>query len=172
MKGMTREWALTFAFSGAMFLALAFGLTWVNIERTDMAYELRRLQTDIDAQSALISKLEVERDTLTTPDRLRSLAAQYGLTQAKPGQIRRLADTGQDLPSPALKTVPALEKPQKKARTAPGGKGRKTMTAEGKTAGNKQGPKNLVQTQAAQNSVGGTNPEAEGGGVTIGAVKP
>jgi len=116
MKGMTKEWALTFAFSGLILLALAFGLTWVNIERTDMAYELRRLQTDTETQAALISKLEVERDTLTTPDRLRSLAGQYGLVQARPGQIRRLAATGEELPSPVVASAPVPEKSQKKAQ--------------------------------------------------------
>lgn len=48
MKGMTKEWALSLAFSLACLLALGLALTWVNIERVDMAYELRRLQTEID----------------------------------------------------------------------------------------------------------------------------
>lgn len=117
MKGVTREWAITFGFSVLTLLALGLGLTWVNIERVDMAYELKRIQTEIDAQDALISKLEVERNTLMTPERLRVLAAQYGLTQARPGQIRRLSAAGQELPSPVIKSVPVPEKPQKKAET-------------------------------------------------------
>lgn len=116
MKGVTKEWALTLAFCVLTLLALGLSLTWVNIERVDMAYELKRLQTEIDAQEALISKLEVERNTLLTPERLRVLATQYGLTQARPGQIRRLSLAGDEMPSPVLKAAPpAPEKPKKEA---------------------------------------------------------
>jgi cell division protein FtsL len=116
VKGVTKEWALTLAFSVLTVLALGLGLTWVNIERVDMAYELKRLQTEIDAQEALISKLEVERNTLLTPERLRVLAAQYGLNQARPGQIRRLSLTGDELASPVIKSAPpAPDKPKQKA---------------------------------------------------------
>jgi cell division protein FtsL len=114
VKGVTKEWALTLAFSVLTVLALGLGLTWVNIERVDMAYELKRLQTEIDAQEALISKLEVERNTLLTPERLRVLAVQYGLNQARPGQIRRLSLTGDELASPVIKSAPpAADKPKK-----------------------------------------------------------
>lgn len=114
-KGVTKEWAITMAFSVLVFLALGLGLTWVNIERVDMAYELKRLQTEIVAQEALISKLEVERNTMLTPERLRGLASQYGLTQARPGQIRRLGAYGEEIASPVIKAAPpGLEKPGKK----------------------------------------------------------
>jgi len=162
MKGMTREWALTFAFSGLILLALAFGLTWVNIERTDMAYELRRLQTDIEAQAALISKLDVERNTLTTPDRLRSLAGQYGLVQARPGQIRRLAATGEELPSPVFAAAPVPEKPQKKTQP--------TAVQNGKAG--KLAAKNVTRAKILRASASGDDSAAEGGGIRMGAVKP
>ncbi len=115
IKGVTKEWALTMAFCVLTLLALGLGLTWVNIERVDMAYELKRLQTEIDTQEALISKLEVERNTMLTPERLRVLAAQYGLTQARPGQIRRLSAAGEEMPSPVIKGVAVTtpEKPRK-----------------------------------------------------------
>ena len=118
MKGVTKEWALTLGFSVLTVLVLGLGLTWVNIERVDMAYELKRLQTEIDSQEALLCKLEVERNTLLTPDRLRALAAQYGLTQARPGQIRRLSAGGEEMPSPVLKACPVPDKAQKKADAA------------------------------------------------------
>jgi cell division protein FtsL len=120
---VTKEWALTFGFSLLTLLALGLGLTWVNIERVDMAYELKRLQTEIDAQEALISKLEVERNTLLTPERLRVLATQYGLTQARPGQIRRLSLAGEELPSPVLKAVPLPEKTKKSTEPKDAAKG-------------------------------------------------
>lgn len=129
MKGVTKEWALTLGFSVLTLLALGLGLTWVNIERVDMAYELKRIQTEIDSQEALISKLEVERNTLLTPERLRILATQYGLTQARPGQIRRLSLAGEELASPFIKAAPpGMEKPAKQkaeASKAPEQKGKK-----------------------------------------------
>lgn len=119
MKGVTKEWALTLGFSVLTLLALGLGLTWVNIERVDMAYELKRIQTEIDSQEALISKLEVERNTLLTPERLRILATQYGLTQARPGQIRRLSLAGEELASPFIKAAPpGMEKPAKQKADA------------------------------------------------------
>lgn len=132
MKGVTKEWALTLGFSVLTLLALGLGLTWVNIERVDMAYELKRIQTEIDSQEALISKLEVERNTLLTPERLRILATQYGLTQARPGQIRRLSQSGEELASPFIKAAPpGMEKPARqkvevvKASEQKGKKGQK-----------------------------------------------
>lgn len=131
MKGVTKEWALTLGFSVLTLLALGLGLTWVNIERVDMAYELKRIQTEIDSQEALISKLEVERNTLLTPERLRILATQYGLTQARPGQIRRLSLAGEELASPFIKAAPpGMEKPAKQkaeAAKAPEQKGQKSQ---------------------------------------------
>ncbi|WP_243368492.1 hypothetical protein [Fundidesulfovibrio soli] len=115
--GVTKEWAITMAFSVLVFLALGLGLTWVNIERVDMAYELKRLQTEIVAQESLISKLEVERNTMLTPERLRVLASQYGLTQARPGQIRRLGAAGEELASPVIKAAPPA--PEKVAKKKP-----------------------------------------------------
>ncbi|GAB6036816.1 hypothetical protein JCM15519_13750 [Fundidesulfovibrio butyratiphilus] len=114
MKRVSKEWALSMVFSLVCFLALGLALTWVNIERVDMAYELRRLQTEIDAQEALISKLEVERNTLLTPERMRMLARDYGLCQARPGQIRRLSETGEELASPVLKAAQNIPEKGKK----------------------------------------------------------
>jgi hypothetical protein len=48
-------------------LVFGMGLVWLNIERVDMAYEITRLQGEIDQTTALAAKLEVERDTLITP---------------------------------------------------------------------------------------------------------
>jgi len=163
MKGITKEWALTFAFSGLILLALGFGLTWVNIERTDMAYTLRRLQTDIDSQTALISKLEVERDSLTSPDRLRELAGQYGLTQARPGQVRRLAASGEELPSPLLAGAPAPDKPQKSVSPASAAK-HKVGAKNKQLAKNSGRKKGRGKDAPAQPGIGNS--------VTIGAAKP
>lgn len=75
-------------------LLLGLSLVWLNIERMDLAYELRNMEKDLDQKSAHAVKLEVERDKLTSPYRLNRLAEQLGLVVAEPGQIRRLAQTG------------------------------------------------------------------------------
>ncbi len=141
---------MTLGFSVLTLLALGLGLTWVNIERVDMAYELKRIQTEIDSQEALISKLEVERNTLLTPERLRILATQYGLTQARPGQIRRLSLAGEELASPFIKAAPpGMEKPAKQKAEAV-----KTPEQKGK-----KGQKGQKQ-QAAQKTAESSGPEA------------
>ncbi|WP_348981270.1 hypothetical protein [Salidesulfovibrio onnuriiensis] len=75
-------------------LALALGLglasVWLNIERHDLAYDLSNLEEQRDRKSALLVKLEVERDNLASPYRLRKLAEKYGLAVATPGQIRNV----------------------------------------------------------------------------------
>jgi len=112
---MAKEWVLTLVFSVVSVLTLGLGLTWVNIERVDMAYELKRMQTDIETQEALIAKLNVERNTLLSPERLRCLAKEYGLSNARPGQIRRLSEAGEEMPSPVIKSAQAQAAPVKKA---------------------------------------------------------
>ncbi len=95
MNAMSREWAFSMAFSLFLMLVFGMGLVWLNIERVDMAYEITRLQGEIDQATALTAKLEVERDTLITPGRLRELAAQFGLGPAKAGQIRWMTESGE-----------------------------------------------------------------------------
>ena len=95
MSALSREWAVSVAFSIVLLLVFGLGLVWLNIERVDMAYELNKMQRQIDDGETLVAKLEVERNTLITPSRLRELARQYNLGPAKPGQIRRVNAAGQ-----------------------------------------------------------------------------
>ncbi|MBG0775067.1 MAG: hypothetical protein H0S85_01360 [Desulfovibrionaceae bacterium] len=73
-------------------LVLGLTLVWLNIERMDMAYGLKQLQTEIDKGEALSAKLGVERDNLMSPYRLRRKAEEYGLAPAGQGQVRRMPD--------------------------------------------------------------------------------
>ena len=95
MNVLSREWAISMAFSIALLLIFGLGLVWLNIERVDLAYELNKIQRQLDDVETLTAKLEVERNTLTTPSRLREMAMQYGLGPAHPGQIRRVSQSGQ-----------------------------------------------------------------------------
>ncbi len=85
-------------------LALCLGLAsvWMNIERVDLAYTLKKMEYELGERNALADKLGVERDNLMAPYQLKRLADKFGLGPAGPGQIRRL---------PAAETRPAPEKP-------------------------------------------------------------
>ncbi|WP_092116983.1 hypothetical protein [Desulfonatronum thiosulfatophilum] len=90
MKRSSAIYWLT-AVLGAGVLVLGLLLVWINIERVDLAYELKQLQTELEQKTNLQAKLEVERMNLLSSSRLRSLAEESELRQARPGQIRTLA---------------------------------------------------------------------------------
>jgi cell division protein FtsL len=102
MGSLTREWAVSMAFSIVLLLVFGLGLVWLNIERVDMAYELNKMQRQTDEVDALVAKLEVERNTLITPSRLRELARQYEMGPARPGQIRRVGASGEVASAPMV----------------------------------------------------------------------
>ncbi|MDQ7834606.1 MAG: hypothetical protein RDU24_04425 [Humidesulfovibrio sp.] len=81
-----------FAIGGVMLLSLSS--VWLNIERMDLAYDVNKLEKELSNRTALASKLELERNNLISPYRLKRLAATYGLGPVGPGQMRLM--TGQD----------------------------------------------------------------------------
>ena len=108
MNNLSKEWAISMAFSIALLLLFGLGLVWLNIERVDMAYELNKIQRQIDEGETLTAKLEVERNTLITPARLREVSTDYGLGPARPGQIRRVSASGEvDAPAMVSMAEPA-----------------------------------------------------------------
>lgn len=80
------------AISGVLLLSLSS--VWLNIERMDLAYDLSKMEKELSSRTALASKLELERNNLISPYRLKRLAATYGLGPVGPGQMRLM--TGQD----------------------------------------------------------------------------
>lgn len=84
-------WMLTFVLSLLLSLVTGLGLVWLSIERTDMAYSIRQLRGEVERRAVLQTKLEVERDRLLAPSVLGRKAAEFGMREARPGQIRRLA---------------------------------------------------------------------------------
>lgn len=74
----------------ALAMLLGLGLVWLNIERVELAYDLRRLELESRELEALVDKLEIERDNLLAPYNLRRKAPEYGLRPARTGQIRRI----------------------------------------------------------------------------------
>ncbi len=75
--------SLLFSFSTGLFLI------WMSIDRTDLAYNIYKIQNALDNGTGHITKLEVERDSLLSPYELDKKAGELGLAVAKPGQIRR-----------------------------------------------------------------------------------
>ena len=114
MSSLSTEWAVSMAFSIVLLLVFGLGLVWLNIERVDMAYEINRTQRKIEEAEALVAKLDVERNTLITPARLRELARQSNLGPARPGQIRRVNAAGQVEAAVGAETP----KPQAEAKLA------------------------------------------------------
>jgi hypothetical protein len=84
-------WLLGLVLSILISVALGLTLVWYSIERTDIAYHLRKLRADVEDAISHRAKLEVERDYLISPSELRKMAARLNMHEAKPGQIRRVA---------------------------------------------------------------------------------
>ncbi len=74
----------------AITLALGLALVWVNIERVDLAYELKTLERELQGKRDQHAKLEVERHYLLAPAQLRERANEMGLRPPVREQIRML----------------------------------------------------------------------------------
>ncbi|WP_208728244.1 hypothetical protein [Oceanidesulfovibrio indonesiensis] len=87
--------------AGAAFV-LGVAVVWVNIERVETAYRIEQFEKKLDGMADLRAKLQIERDNLTSPYRLRKKAQEYGLGPARPGQLREgpvaRRDNGPDAP--------------------------------------------------------------------------
>lgn len=78
---------------GVMFLVtiiLGLGLVWVNIERVDLAYELKVLERELQEKQDQNSKLQVELHYLLAPATLRDRAEKAGLQPPRRDQIRTM----------------------------------------------------------------------------------
>ncbi|WP_027723201.1 hypothetical protein [Maridesulfovibrio zosterae] len=89
MKGDSNGIAMALALTMASALILGLISVWLNIERVDKAYDLRRMEKRLDEQESLAAKLEVEKNNLLSPIHLRKLAKKYGYGPASQGQVRR-----------------------------------------------------------------------------------
>jgi len=83
---------LPMVISVTILVALALALTWLNIERTKLAYRVRVLQNEVVRITDLNANLSIEREHLLSPHELRKKAERMGLGPARPGQIRRIQD--------------------------------------------------------------------------------
>jgi uncharacterized membrane protein YccC len=86
------NWVLPMILSVGTALALGLALVWINIERTNLGYTVRRLTGQEESRFAHAMQLEVERDRLLSPYVLHQKAAELGMQPAKPGQNRRMGN--------------------------------------------------------------------------------
>ncbi|MDB4954814.1 MAG: cell division protein FtsL [Myxococcales bacterium] len=78
-----------------MMILLAVGLTAVGVIRVARQHEVLTLGYQLSRDSEHVTRLrevrrqlELERATLTAPDRIRRLASELGMTQVAPDRIR------------------------------------------------------------------------------------
>jgi len=86
----TNVWFLTLAISLLFSFSAGLFLIWMSIDRIDLAYDIHKIQKNLDDGQGHIVKLEVERDSLLSPYELDKKAQALGLNIADPGQVRRL----------------------------------------------------------------------------------
>ncbi|MGE4557769.1 MAG: hypothetical protein AB7D07_13230 [Desulfovibrionaceae bacterium] len=77
-------------FGMATALLMGLCLVWLNIERVDTAYRLRKMEGELTELSGLNAKLEVERDNLLSPHRLSAIAHKRGFLAASSERIRKI----------------------------------------------------------------------------------
>lgn len=83
-----KGWALSFFWVICGVLVLGLSSVWLNIERMDLAYDISKLEKELAGRTTLATKLELERNNLLSPYRLKRLASMYGLQPVGPGQMR------------------------------------------------------------------------------------
>lgn len=73
-------------------VALGLALVLVSIDKTELGYEVRKLEGQVKTREDHVTELEVERGRLLSPYVLEKKAAELGMGAAKPGQIRRMGN--------------------------------------------------------------------------------
>jgi cell division protein FtsL len=94
-------------------IAVAFALTAVGVIRVSRQHEVLRLGYTLSKHSDQLRqlkevrrRLELERATLTAPDRIRRLATQLGMTPVAPDRIRLVANDPAPVPVKIAAVVP------------------------------------------------------------------
>ena len=80
-------------------VALGLAMVLISIDRTELAYGVQRLKSELRTRGTHSTQLEVERERLLSPYVLGKKAGELGMREARPGQTRRM-DNG------TLETVP------------------------------------------------------------------
>lgn len=87
---ISRGWIFVVALELLAIPLMGLVLVWSGIERTDTTYFINIAQNEARERQALHAKLEVERERLLSPYILRQRAAEFGMHEPAPGQVRRM----------------------------------------------------------------------------------
>ncbi len=63
---------------------------WISLEKSDLLYQSRQLQNELEEKLELSTKLEIEHARLLSPYELRQRAEEIGMGLPSTGQVRRL----------------------------------------------------------------------------------
>lgn len=90
VKRENRTWIWGCVAAAVSSFLLALSLVWVNMELINLSYDIKQLQSSLEAQQNLKAKLEIEWMSLTSTYRLRDKASEYGLRSPDVTQVRKL----------------------------------------------------------------------------------
>lgn len=85
-----RLWVVTLVLSLCLNFAFCLAIVAFSTQRTQLGYSLKETHAKLTALHDHSSKLEVERDLLLSPYSLEKKAAEFGMRNAKAGEIRKL----------------------------------------------------------------------------------
>ena len=83
-------WLVFILFGVLSSLLMGLVMVWFNIERMDTNYFINQLQASVRERQEHKAKLETEREFLLSPNELGRKAADLGMRQPSPGQVRRM----------------------------------------------------------------------------------
>ena len=83
-------WLVFILFGVLSSLLMGLVMVWFNIERMDTNYFINQLQASVRERQEHKAKLETEREFLLSPNELGRKAADLGMREPSPGQVRRM----------------------------------------------------------------------------------
>ncbi len=91
-KDVSLRWR--FGLTVSIFFSISMGLCliWLSIGCTDKAYTIRKFQQELAYRVSFKNKLEVEKERLLAPFELTRKAQEFGMHEAKAGQIRKISN--------------------------------------------------------------------------------
>lgn len=84
-------WLVSLILMCMLTLVLLLSIVWLKVEQVNMGYALKELQVSVNKKQAHTARLQLERDNLLSPYRLKREASRLGMQPAQVGQIRRMS---------------------------------------------------------------------------------
>ncbi len=90
LKNPAGTWLLAVIISLLVTGLLAPTAVWISLDTSDILYQNRQMQAELDKKKELSEKLEIEAARLLSPYELKKKAEHLGMGQANAGQVRRI----------------------------------------------------------------------------------